>query len=265
MTPLEGGRVDVLSAETRRSDAPNREQSTEAVHPNWAGPADHHRAPTDSPMTILCESPLRPTRSQHAPPAPDYGDAMPPGEADSAWPDVAIERAWYAGDDTALRAAWDRFGALVFTYCVRAVGDRDTAADCTQETFVSAWRSRARFDRSRGSLASWLLGIARYRVLDVYRAAPKVPTPSDPDHLTAGAHGDDADAVADRLLVADALGRLPERPRRVINLSFYSDLSQREIADHLGLPLGTVKSDMRRGLLRLRDQLEGRNHDVRPV
>ena len=72
---------------------------------------------------------------------------------------VAIERAWYAGDDTALRAAWDRFGALVFTYCVRAVGDRDTAADCTQETFVSAWRSRARFDRSRGSLASWLLVI----------------------------------------------------------------------------------------------------------
>ena len=71
-----------------------------------------------------------------------------------------------------MRAAWDRFGGLVFTYCVRAVGDRDTAADCTQETFVSAWRSRARFDRSRGSLASWLLGIARYRVFDVYRAAP---------------------------------------------------------------------------------------------
>ena len=173
--------------------------------------------------------------------------------------DAAVERAWTAGDEAALRLAWDQFGTLVFTYCSRALQDRGAAADVAQETFVSAWRSRDSFDRSKGTLAAWLLGIARYRVLDAYRAAPRVPTPGldqetfeQPDPSPPG-----EDALGDRLLVAHALETLSERARQVVELAFYSDLTQTEIAARLGLPLGTVKSDMRRALQRLRTHIEG--------
>ena len=73
------------------------------------------------------------------------------------------------------RQVWDRYGTLVHTFCVRSLGDRDLAADCVQETFVSAWRSRDRFDPARGSLPGWLLGIARHRVHDAYRSLARTP------------------------------------------------------------------------------------------
>ncbi|MBI5087863.1 MAG: sigma-70 family RNA polymerase sigma factor, partial [Actinobacteria bacterium] len=92
--------------------------------------------------------------------------------------DDAVEAAWAAGDPDALRLAWDHYGRLVFTYCARALSDREAAADCTQETFVGAWRSRERFDPERGTLAGWLIGIARYRVIDVHRTAARTPVPS---------------------------------------------------------------------------------------
>jgi RNA polymerase sigma-70 factor (ECF subfamily) len=178
--------------------------------------------------------------------------------------DAAVAKAWVTGDPAALRLAWDQFGSLVFTYCVRALGDRDLAADCTQETFLGAWRSRERFELDRGSLAGWLMGIAKFKVLDAYRAAPRVPTPQAPPAddtpgrpEVATASEGEADQLADRLLVAHALDELAPRARQVIELAFYSDLTQSEIAERLGLPLGTVKSDMRRGLQRLRGHLEG--------
>jgi RNA polymerase sigma-70 factor (ECF subfamily) len=177
--------------------------------------------------------------------------------------DAAVERAWVAGDEAALRLAFEQFGPLVFTYCARALSDRGHAADAAQETFVSAWRSRDRFDPDKGSLAGWLVGIARYRVLDAYRAAPRVPTPGideraldRPDPAPAG-----QDMLADRLLVAHALETLSLRARQVVELAFYSDMTQTEIAARLDLPLGTVKSDMRRALQRLRTHIEGGDGD----
>jgi RNA polymerase sigma-70 factor (ECF subfamily) len=180
------------------------------------------------------------------------------GEARSA-ADAAAEAAWIAGDEAALRLAWEQFGGLVFTYCARAIRDRDHASDCTQETFVSAWKSRDRFDRARGTLAAWLVGIARYRVLDAYRAAPRIPTPglSDDAAETAVPGPSDQEILADQLLVAHALDTLAPRARRVVELAFYSDLAQTEIAATLDVPLGTVKSDMRRALQRLRVHLGG--------
>ncbi|HEX6422420.1 MAG TPA: sigma-70 family RNA polymerase sigma factor [Acidimicrobiales bacterium] len=172
--------------------------------------------------------------------------------------DDAAVRAWVAGDDSALRLAWQQFGTLVFTYCARAISDRHLAADCLQETFVSAWRSRDRFDPARGSLASWLLGIARYRVFDTYRAAQRLPVPgADPVADAAGHAEPETERLADRLLLAHALETLSPRARRVVELAYYSDLTQTQIADELGLPLGTVKSDTRRALARLRTHLEG--------
>ncbi len=185
-------------------------------------------------------------------------------QAGQARADADVEMAWRHGADDSLRMAWDRFGSLVFTFCVRSLNDRDAAADCTQETFVSAWRSRDRFDPERGTLASWLLGIARFRILDVYRSAQRVPTPGG-DEVMADqvATGHPApEHLVDQLLVADALDTLSPRARAVVELAFYSDLSQTEIAERLGLPLGTVKSDMRRALLRLRAHLEGGETDV---
>ena len=169
--------------------------------------------------------------------------------------DEDLARAWAAGDDRVMRRLWDRYGTLVHTFCIRALGDRDQAADCVQETFVSAWRSQERFDPERGHLPAWLLGIARHRVHDSFASrarASRVDTalqepPPAPDELSA---------LVERLLVADALGALAARPRQVLELAFYSGFSQSEIAERLALPLGTVKSDMRRALVRLRHILE---------
>ncbi|HWC66581.1 MAG TPA: sigma-70 family RNA polymerase sigma factor [Acidimicrobiales bacterium] len=175
--------------------------------------------------------------------------------------DAALAAAWFAGSEAALRQAWVRYGTLVHTFCVRSLADRELAADCTQETFISAWRSRQRFDPERGSLGAWLLGIARYRVLDAYRAQTRTPTPEAAADENAVDESDTEGLLVERLLVADALEALAERPRQVVELAFYSGLSQSEIAATLALPLGTVKSDMRRALHRLRHVLEGGDTD----
>jgi RNA polymerase sigma-70 factor (ECF subfamily) len=104
-----------------------------------------------------------------------------------------------------------------------------------------------------------LLGIARHRVHDAYRSRARVPAP---EPVVAGERDvadtdEEAADLVERLLVADALTALGERQRHVVELAFYSGLSQSEIAARLSLPLGTVKSDMRRALRRLRDVLEG--------
>lgn len=197
-----------------------------------------------------------------------YGSAVTPGD-DEDVPDEpdrvdeALAAGWVAGDEAAVRQAWDRYGTLVFTYCSRSLADKDAAADAAQETFVSAWRSRHRFDPAKGTLPAWLLGIARYRVLDAYRSASRTPATGVADDVADRPDPDRAapDVLADRLLVARALDTLGPRARQVVSLAFYSDLTQTDIAAKLDLPLGTVKSDMRRSLERLRSHLEGGDHD----
>lgn len=183
----------------------------------------------------------------------DVHTAVPSGHDDL---DQQVAVAWSEGDASALQQAYQRFGSLVFTYCNRSLNDRDAAADCTQDTFVSAWKARERYDASKGSLAGWLLGIARYRVLDTLRRQRRVATPVDdlPETLTSFDHGDD---IARQLLVARALESLPERAREVVELAFVTQLSHSEIAERLALPLGTVKSDVRRALIQLRVTLGG--------
>jgi len=168
---------------------------------------------------------------------------------------VAI--AFAAGDPDALRQVYDRHGALVHTLCVRSVG-RDRAADVTQEVFLAAWSSRERFDPARGSLAGWLVGIARFKAIGALRSDARTPIPTDevaPDVVKAA----DIDALADQLLVQAALAELPMRMRAVLELAFFDDLTHEQIASRTALPLGTVKSDVRRGLQRLRRILEARD------
>jgi RNA polymerase sigma-70 factor (ECF subfamily) len=193
-----------------------------------------------------------------------YGARVATGHDDDApgAADDVVASAWVAGDESAVRLAWERYGSLVFTYCSRSLADRGAAADAAQETFVSAWRSRDRFDPHTGTLPAWLLGIARYRVLDAYRRAARTPATGVVDALADQPDPDrpTPDVLADRLLVARALETLGPRARQVVALAFYSDLTQTAIASKLDLPLGTVKSDMRRALQRLRKYLEGGDH-----
>jgi RNA polymerase sigma factor (sigma-70 family) len=173
-----------------------------------------------------------------------------------------LESAFRRGDPDALRRVYDAYGKIVFALCRRVVGS--DAADTTQEVFVAAWQRREQYDPSRGSLAAWLMGIARYKSIDVLRARGRRPALADPGIERAGgerAAGDlgsesaSVDALSDRLLLADALNRLPDRSRTLVELAFFEELTHPEIAERCNLPLGTVKSDIRRGLLRLRRHL----------
>jgi RNA polymerase sigma-70 factor (ECF subfamily) len=101
------------------------------------------------------------------------------------------------------------------------------------------------------------MGIAKFRVIDALRVRSRTPVPNDPHASPESSASGREGEVANEMLVRYALSELPDRPRSVIELAFYSDLSQSQIAEQLGLPLGTVKSDMRRALLRLRDHLGG--------
>jgi RNA polymerase sigma-70 factor (ECF subfamily) len=170
--------------------------------------------------------------------------------------DVATRFA--SGDEQALREAYDAHGALVFAFCSRNLASRADAEDATQQVFVAAWQGRDRFDAERGSLPGWLLGIARHKVADAVRArgrrndlatreAAKVEIATPPNA---------PEIVLDRLVVAHALAELPDEQRRALELAFFDDLTHTQVAQVLDLPLGTVKSHIRRGLGRLRARLE---------
>lgn len=167
----------------------------------------------------------------------------------------AVESAFVQGDENALRAAYDAHGSLVYSFCRRSLGD-DRAKDVTQEVFVSAWRARDRFDPSKGTLAGWLMGITKNRLVDNVRAERRHAdrrAASEPADIPVES---DLERTADRMLVAEALASLPARSRQVIELAYLGDLTHTEVAEHLSLPLGTVKSDIRRGLAAIRRHLE---------
>ena len=170
----------------------------------------------------------------------------------------SIAAGFKAGSEHGLAAAYEAHGALVHTLCARA--HPNAAADLTQEVFISAWRARDRFDPSRGPLAAWLVGITKNKIVDAYRKnGRQVPTAFDADGSRVARIPDDqapVDDLANRLLVTEAMATLPERAQMVLRLAFFDDMTHDQIAETTGVPLGTVKSDIRRGLARLRRYLE---------
>jgi len=162
------------------------------------------------------------------------------------------------GDADAIELAYARHAPAVFGFLVRALGDRGAAEDVLQEVFVDAWRRAPRYDPARASLVSWLLVIARSRAIDHLRR--RVPEPRDPtDPLGAAQHEDPEDQV-DALLgqwrVASLLECLTQEEAYILRLRFHVGLSQSEISERTGLPLGTVKTRMNRALARLRDLVD---------
>jgi RNA polymerase sigma factor (sigma-70 family) len=176
----------------------------------------------------------------------------------STWDDDAVGRAFIAGDEMALTEAYRRWSALVHTLALRTLRDPEDAQDVTQQVFVKAWRGRSGFDPSRGPLPAWITGITRNAIADVH--AQRTRDVRDQRSAAAAVEPElidgDAATLAERLTVADEMSRLGEPQRTIVALAFWEDLTHDQIAQRLDLPLGTVKSHIRRSLLRLRDRLE---------
>ena len=169
-------------------------------------------------------------------------------------------------DEASLRAAYDAWGGLVLAYAGRRLPSSADAEDVTQQVFLAAWDQRAQFDPARGTLPAWLLGIARFRTVDRLRALQRQGRLTEQaaslvEPATADPTEDD---LARRLLVLDAMDRLPSERREVLALAFYEDLTHRTISERLDLPLGTVKSHIRRGLDQLRREMEVRDQSRGP-
>lgn len=168
-----------------------------------------------------------------------------------------LESSFAAGDNRVLKEAYDEYSSLVFSLCRRAV-DNDAAADITQEVFIAAWRNRQRYDPTKGGLAPWLAGITRNKIIDHFRAVGREDRRVDKVKNTpapAESSERQLEEVSLRMLLVDAIDQLPERSRAVVSMAFFDDLTHVEIAAQTGIPLGTVKSDIRRSLERLRHGL----------
>jgi RNA polymerase sigma factor (sigma-70 family) len=184
--------------------------------------------------------------------------------------DELLARRFAAGDETALRQIYDRYGRAVLHLALSTLATRADAEDVVQTTFVAAWLGRDGFDPTRGSLLGWLLGIARRKVVDRLRAMAREDRVTESVRQASAAlptSGTNPDRVVDQLVVADELARLPREQRRMLELAFFDDLTHQQIATVTGVPLGTVKSHIRRGMasLRQRWEVDGAASGTRPA
>ena len=161
------------------------------------------------------------------------------------------------GDRDAFGDLYHRYARAVLGLALRRLGDRGRAEDAVQETFASIWRAARTYKPERGPGAPWLYAVARNAIAD--RARARTEPLGEPRDEPAGGLGPDEEAEHSWLSwrVHRALEELPDTERTVLELAYWSGLSQSEISDFLGVPLGTVKTRTRSGLSRLADELEG--------
>jgi RNA polymerase sigma factor (sigma-70 family) len=160
-----------------------------------------------------------------------------------------------AGDELALAQIYRKYSALIFTVALRSLGDTTEAEDVAQKVFVAAWTGRHNFRPERASLPAWLLGITRNKVVDAHQARSKQRRIATELATNIQPPPEPVD-VAARLIIAEEIARLDEVPQRVLRMAFYEDLTHAQIAERMQLPPGTVKSHIRRSLIKLKRRLE---------
>ena len=167
-----------------------------------------------------------------------------------------LVQAFLRGEESALEDIYRRYSGLVFSVALRSLGEATEAEDVTQKVFVAAWTGRKNYQPARASLPAWLLGITRNKVVDAHQARAKQRR----IQTQIAANTDDVPLqpvdVAERLILADEIARLDEVPRRVLRLAFYEDLTHAQIAERLQMPPGTVKSHIRRSLIKMKRRME---------
>lgn len=168
------------------------------------------------------------------------------------------------GSHEALEQIYRRWGSLVMGICMRALGDRADAEDVTQAVFVSAWASRHTLQPSETALPAWLIGITRRRIADElgrrYRARDTVAAVGRT--LTGDAAAPGLDRLVDGLTLAHEVDQLGEPRRTILTLAFVEERTHEQISAMLAIPLGTVKSHIRRSLVHLRAQLKEAAYDA---
>lgn len=189
-------------------------------------------------------------------PAVARGLSRPRGEATMT--DEQLLEAVGRGDDDALGALYDRFGRVAYGLALRILRDQALAEDAVQEAFLAVWRSADAYKRERAKPSTWILTVVHRRAVDlVRREERRRGEPLDDAPEAASAAVDEDVVLRDRrVAVQSALQQLSDDQRQALELAYYGGLTQSQLADRLGVPIGTVKSRMFAGLGRLRELLE---------
>jgi RNA polymerase sigma factor (sigma-70 family) len=185
----------------------------------------------------------------------------PPGS--SGWElahlsDEALISLVASSDDAALAELYDRFGRVAYGLALRILRDEALAQDAVQEAFLAVWHSADRFLAERAKASTWILTLVHRRAVDLVRREERrrgEPLESAPEPVSSSTAEDEATLDFQRRVVQEALKRLPDEQREALELGYYGGLTQSELAERLGQPLGTIKSRMFAGLTRLRDLL----------
>ena len=177
------------------------------------------------------------------------------------------------GDARALEILYDRYSRVVFSFALRIVGDRQVAEEVLQEVFFRAWQQGAAYRAAKGTFVTWLLSITHNMAIDEVRRRRRRPLKADSEEpetiLAAVADTSAGSDVEDevwlgslRETIAAAMDQLPPAQREPIELAYFRGLTQSEIAETLGEPLGTIKTRMRLGMQKLRDALGGSDMEL---
>jgi len=180
--------------------------------------------------------------------------------------DETLVAAVARGDEGALGMLYDRYAASIYSLALRITGDRLTAQEVAQDTFLRLWKYAKDFDRARGAFGAWLFAIARRRSLDVLRSRQRQVKTADGTFIGDGgtlpepSQADTTEQIVLVHVISQAVATLPLAQRQAIELAYFGGLTQQQIATQTGEPLGTVKSRMRTAMETLRTRL----HTLRP-
>ena len=194
---------------------------------------------------------------QTAPPTPGRDERRTAREL-AHLSDEALLSLVASSDDAALAELYDRFGRIAYGLALRILRDEALAQDAVQEAFLAVWRSADRFLAERARASTWILTLVHRRAVDLVRREDRrraEPLEGAPEPASTATAEDEATLGFRRRVVQEALRSLPPEQREALELGYYGGLTQSELAERLGQPLGTIKSRMFAGLSRLRDLL----------